>query len=238
MSGKAAAGHGYSLDGLREDSLIFAALNEGEAAILLSKADSLLLKPRQSLFAQGEPGDRLYVVVSGKLKVTVQTSDGKEAVLSILSSGEILGEMALLDGKPRSANVTAMEPCELLAICRDDFLSIAEARPKVLLQLMELLSSRLRATNHLLEDLRFLDLPSRLAKLLLQLLDKYGRTSSRGVWLDMRLTQEELGQLVGASRESVNKQLRLWEEIGILDFGEGRLCLLDQKGLSGLCAVK
>lgn len=236
MSDKAAASVGWELDLLRDESLIFAALNDSEATSLLDKAQKLKLKSRQNLFAQGEPGDRLFVIIKGKLKVTVQTGGGKEAVLSILSAGEILGEMALLDGKPRSANVTAMEACELLAICREDFLAIAEARPKVLLQLMELLSSRLRATNHLLEDLHFLDFPSRLAKLLLQLLDKYGRTSTRGVWLDMKLTQEELGQLVGASRESINKQLRLWEEAGVLGFDDGRLCLLEQQVLSKLCS--
>lgn len=224
-----------SLASLREESLIFEALNETEASQLLEKAERVTLKTKEALFAQGELGDRLYIVVTGKLKVTVQTQDGKEALLSILSSGDILGEMSLLDGKPRCANVSAIESCDLLALRREDFLKTALARPQILMQLMELLSNRLRSTNNLLEDLHFLDLPSRLGKLLLQLIDKYGRTSSKGVWLDMRLTQEELGQLVGSSRESVNKQLRIWADAGIVEFGNGRLRLLDQNGLSGIC---
>src|SRR6202158_6542619 len=157
-----------------------------------------------TIFAKGDPGSGLMGVLSGMVKVSVASAEGKDIVLNIFHEGEIFGEIALLDGRPRTADATAMSDCELMVIERRDFLDLVRSQPEIALKLMEVLCARLRHTSEQVEDVLFLDLPGRLAKILLQLTETAKLSQARRV----AITPREIGQMIGMSRESTNKQLR------------------------------
>ncbi|MFN3593142.1 MAG: Crp/Fnr family transcriptional regulator, partial [Thiobacillaceae bacterium] len=199
----------------------FAAMTEAEIDELLRGARLIEVPARRVVFHSGEAGDSLYVLLSGKVKVSLLSADGKEAILSLMGAGDVFGEMSLLDGPPRSATVTSLEDCRLLQIGRHDFVQFLKRHTDVALKLLAALSQRLRTTNNLVENLSFHHLPSRLARLLLDLGQRHGKAEPDGIEIGLRLSQEELGNLVGASRESVNKQLRAWADAGLLEYRQG-----------------
>lgn len=211
--------------GLRKRSVIFEALSDEEAASLMQMARKINHPARHTVFQEGEPGDHLLVVLEGRVKVSLISPDGKEAILSILEAGDVFGEMALLDGEPRSATVTTMDKCVFLVIWRRDFLPFLERNPQASLKLLAALSKRLRATNDMVGGLSFLNLPARLARILINLGQQYGKLTAEGIAIGIKLSQEELGNLVGVSRESVNRQIRLWVETGVLDYTHGTIVL-------------
>ncbi len=211
--------------GLRKRSVIFEALSEEEAASIMQMARMMNHPAKHTVFQEGEPGDHLLVVMHGRVKVSLVSPDGKEAILSILEPGDVFGEMALLDGEPRSATVTTMEKCSFLVLWRRDFLPFLERNPQVSLKLLAALSKRLRATNDMVGGLSFLNLPARLARILINLGQQYGKLTAEGIAIGLKLSQEELGNLVGVSRESVNRQIRLWVEAGVLDYTHGTIIL-------------
>ena len=213
------------LTSLRRRSVVFAAMSEDEIAELLRHAHVVEVPARHILFHAGEPGDSLYVLLAGKVKISLLSAEGKEAILSLMAAGDVFGEMSLLDGLPRSATVTSLEDCRLMVIGRQDFVQFLKRHADVALNLLAALSQRLRTTNNLVENLSFHHLPSRLARLLLDLGQRHGKVESGGVAIGLRLSQEELGNLVGASRESVNKQLRAWAESGLLEYQQGTIVI-------------
>jgi CRP/FNR family cyclic AMP-dependent transcriptional regulator len=210
---------------LRKRSVIFEALDDEEAATIMQLARVVNHPARHTVFQEGESGDHLLVVMQGRVKVSLISPDGKEAILSILEPGDVFGEMALLDSEPRSASITTMENCSFLVLWRRDFLPFLERNPKVALKLLAALSRRLRATNDLVGNLSFLNLPARLARILLNLGQQYGKVTADGIAIGLKLSQEELGNLAGVSRESVNRQVRVWVEAGVLDYTHGTLIL-------------
>ncbi len=218
-------------DILRKGSLIFAALSDEDIQAILELASTVRYPAKHMIFQAGEPGDTLLLVLEGRVKIFLASPEGKEAILSILEQGEMFGEMALLDGRARSANATTMEECRFLTIGQKDFLNFLEQHPKVALKLLAALSHRLRATNDRVGDLSFLNLPARLARILLNLGQQYGRSTSEGIVVGLKLSQEELGNLVGVSRESVNRQVRLWVEHGVLDYVHGTIILKNSDAL-------
>ena len=161
------------------------------------------------IYAKGDPGNSLFAVVSGTVRISVPSLDGKDTVFNQLNEGEIFGEIALLDGRPRSAEVTAVTDCELMMINRRDFVPLMKNNPEIALKLIDILCARLRRTSEQVEDVMFLDLPARLAKVLLKLAEN-APDGPQGRKIEM--TQREVGQIIGMSRESTNKQLRLWEQ--------------------------
>jgi CRP/FNR family cyclic AMP-dependent transcriptional regulator len=167
--------------GLRKRSVIFAALSDEEAASLMQMARKINHPARHVVFQEGEPGDHLLVVMQGRVKVSLISPDGKEAILSILEPGDVFGEMALLDGEPRSASVTTMENCVFLVLWRRDFLPFLERNPQVALKLLAALSKRLRSTNDMVGNLSFLHLPARLARILINLGQQYGKLTAEGI---------------------------------------------------------
>lgn len=202
---------------LAESVRLFAGLNDSELDSLLALSRPIAIKARGEVCRKGEPGDALYIVISGKLKVAAISEDGREAILAILEDGETFGEMSLLDEYPRSANVIAVHNSELLVIQRQDFTSYLVSHPKVSISLLGILCQRLRLMDDMMEDMRFLDIRSRLAKTLSRLALQHGRTTGNGsIRIDLKLSQEDLGSLICATRESVNKHLKAWEEDGIL----------------------
>src|SRR3981081_4008145 len=155
-----------------------------------------------TIFAKGDPGTGLMGVLSGMVKVSVASAEGKDVVLNIFHEGEVFGEIALLDGRPRTADATAMSDCELIVIERRDFVPFLSAHPDVMLKFIEILCSRLRRTSEQVQDITFLNLPTRLAKTLLQLTAaEDGSAASRKA----AVTQREISQMIGISRESTNK---------------------------------
>src|SRR5882672_779884 len=171
-----------------------------------------------TIFAKGDPGSGLMGVLAGMVKVSVASAEGKDIVLNIFHEGEIFGEIALLDGRPRTADATAMSDCELIVIERRDFVPFLSAHPDVTIKFIEILCSRLRRTSEQVQDVTFLNLPTRLAKTLLQLTAaEDGSAISRKA----AVTQREISQMIGISRESTNKQLRAWAKRGWIRLERG-----------------
>jgi CRP-like cAMP-binding protein len=164
-------------------------------------------------------------IVDGRVKISVTSPDGKEAVLAVLGPGEVLGEMAILEDKERSADATALEACELLVLLKRDFIPFLERNPAIAIRLLRILCERVRRTSALIEDRTFLSLPARLAKTLLDLADGSGRETDAGTRIDFKMSQKNFGALLGASRESVNKQLHAWQAEGLLTIGRGYVVL-------------
>lgn len=189
---------------------------------------------KQVIFHQGEPGREMYLVVCGRLKVSVTSEDGKELSLSIFRESDIFGELALLDGERRSATVAAIGPCELLVLHHNDFQQLLKQHQLVGLRLLSMLAGRVRATNSLYENSVFIEIPGRLAGKLLELGEEYGAETEAGVQIDLKLSQYELGTLINASRESVNKQLKTWEGQGIIAMRRGKIFLVDVSVLKAL----
>lgn len=180
------------------------------------------VKRGATIFRKGDPGECLFAVCSGSIKISTPSSEGKEVVLNVLRAGEVFGEIALLDGRPRTADAIAVSDCELLVLERRDFLPVMREQPDASLKLIELLCAKLRSTSEHVEDLVFLDLSSRLAKALLRL-SKSGRIT---------MTQREIGQMIGMSRESTNKQLRAWESEKLLRIERGAIILKKPEALA------
>jgi CRP/FNR family cyclic AMP-dependent transcriptional regulator len=171
-----------------------------------------------TIFAKGDPGTGLMGVLAGTVKVTVASADGKDIVLNLFHEGEVFGEIALLDGRPRTADATAMSDCELVVIERRDFVPFLSDHPDVMLKFIEILCSRLRRTSEQVQDITFLNLPTRLAKTLLQLTAaEDGSATARKA----AVTQREISQMIGISRESTNKQLRAWAKRGWIRLERG-----------------
>jgi CRP/FNR family cyclic AMP-dependent transcriptional regulator len=168
-----------------------------------------VVKAGTVIYGKGDPGDSLFAVVSGIVQISVPSVEGKDTVFAQLAAGEIVGEIALLDGRPRSADVAAVTDCELMVINRRDFVPLIHDHPELAFRLIDILCEKLRRTNDQVERVTFLDLPTRLAKVLIQLAQS-GEASSKGKKISV--TQRAIGQMIGMSRESTNKQLRKWEE--------------------------
>jgi CRP-like cAMP-binding protein len=213
---------------------IFSDLDERALDLLLSVTSTRRIKARETLFHKGDPGHQLYGVISGRLKISAAGADAKEVVFGFADPGEVLGEIALLDQNPRSASATAIEECELLTLDRRDFLPFLERHPTVAIHLAEVLAARLRRLSELTEDAMFLTLPSRLAKKLVSLAQAYGRETAEGMRIDVHLHQQELGDMVGTSRESINKQLRAWVGEGLVTVERGYITITDRDALEEL----
>lgn len=186
---------------------LFEALDEQGAKALRANVTEVRLARGQILFNEGEVGDRLYVVLEGKIKLTRTSPDGRENLLSVLGPSEMFGELSLFDPRPRTASAIAVTECRLAGLGHDDLRPWLTGHPEVAVQLLRALAQRLRKTNDVMADLVFTDVPGRVAKALLDLAERFGQPSDTGLHVHHDLTQEELAQLVGASRETVNKAL-------------------------------
>jgi CRP-like cAMP-binding protein len=184
------------------------------------------------LFHEGDEGDKLYVVTDGKVKLGRTSSDGRENLLAILGPGQMFGELSLFDPGPRSATVTAVTDSTFSSLSHEDLLRWLDGRPGVARGLLSQLAGRLRKANDVVADLVFSDVPGRVAKALLDLADRFGRTADDGVHVHHDLTQEELAQLVGASRETVNKALADFASRGWLRLEPRSVVIMDIERLS------
>ena len=206
-------------------SPLFAALDDDAAKTLLENMVKGRMERGDVLFHEGDQGDKLYVIVEGKIKLGRTSADGRENLLAILGPGEMFGELSLFDPGPRTATATAIAETQILGLSNEQLQRFITARPYVAGTLLAALARRLRRTNENLADLVFTDVPGRVAKALLDLSRRFGRPVENGVMVAHDLTQEELAQLVGASRETVNKALADFASRGWLKL-EARAVLL------------
>jgi CRP/FNR family cyclic AMP-dependent transcriptional regulator len=185
------------------------------------------------IFAKGDPGISMMAVLAGRIMISSLSADGREVVLNIIGEGEIFGEIALLDGKERTADATAMTDCELLVLPRRSFLPLLERRPELATELLMVLCGRLRRTSEQVEDMLFLDVEARIAKILLRLVrDRSAEALPPGAGATVRISQRDLGNLVGASRESVNKHLQDWKRSGIIGITKGAIVIRNADALA------
>lgn len=206
-------------------------LPEKEFEQLRAAAVTKTYRGRQAIFLRGDEARGLFVVTRGRVRVVANSAEGKEVILRVLEPGEIFGEIAMLDGGKRTADAVAEGDSELMYVGRADFLSFLEGNPKLCIEMLELVCGRLRSTSEQLEDFSFLDLRTRLAKRLLQLVDEHGETAAQGTHIAMALSQQTLAAMMGTSREAVNKQLRQWEGQGIIALGRNSITLVDREAL-------
>jgi CRP/FNR family cyclic AMP-dependent transcriptional regulator len=184
----------------------------------------------ETIFMKGDDGTCLFAVCRGTVEVVVPSAEGKDAVISLITESEIFGEIALLDGRPRTADAMAFTDCTLMVIERRDFLPLLHEQPSITVKLLEILCARVRRTTEQVEELMFLDLEGRLAKTLLRL-----GTSAEEPYR-ISITQRELSEIAGISREETNKRLQIWSKGGILRLERGRIAVLLPKALANIAA--
>jgi CRP/FNR family cyclic AMP-dependent transcriptional regulator len=201
---------------------LFVDLDEAELAELSTSLHRRRHPKGQFIFNQGDPGASMCLIVAGRVQISVASPEGKELVLNQLGPGDVVGEMALLDGEPRSADAICQEACELLVLQREDFVRFLEAHPRVALRLLEVVSRKLRHTSRQAQDVAFLDVPARIARVLLELSEAVDEPRT----IPRRVTQTELAGLIGATRESVNKWLGYYERQGLIRREKGTLHVL------------
>jgi len=184
------------------------------------------------LFEEGEEGDALYAVVDGLIRISIAGRGDKELTLSLMEPGDVFGEIAMLDGLPRTATARAAEDCLLLVIDRASFVTLIDQEPRLARHLIELLCERLRVSTTRLAELAFVDLRARLARQLEALAISHGRHEPAGVRIALKMSQSELAQMLGVSREAVNKQLKAWSADGLLRLDRGYITITDMRRLT------
>ena len=205
---------------------MFADLGADELARISSLCHTKHLAAGETLFQKGDPGDALFGVRRGQIRIETGTSNGGRLTLNFMGPGDLFGEVAVLDGFSRTADATAGEPTELFVLRRDDFLSHLEREPKVAIKIIMLLCQRIRWQSERMEESMLQPLPVRLARRLCALASDFGS--------EVHISQEQLGVFVGAARESVNRQLQLWRKDGILDLQRGRILLQNMGKLTAV----
>jgi CRP/FNR family transcriptional regulator, cyclic AMP receptor protein len=206
---------------------LFEALDEDETKALRAGVTDVALARGERLFDEDDDGDRLFVVLEGKIKLTRASADGRENLISLVGPGEMFGELSLFDPRPRTMSASAVTDVRLAALAHDDLRSWLTGHPDVAMHLLKALARRLRRTNEVMSDLVFTDVPGRVAKALLDLAARFGTEQDEGVQVNHDLTQEELAQLVGASRETVNKALADFVARGWIQLHPKSVLLLD-----------
>jgi CRP/FNR family transcriptional regulator, cyclic AMP receptor protein len=213
---------------LLQKCMLFAVLDEKGRHEIAAHAHSRSFAAGQSICRLGDRGDTMMAVAVGTVRVSLPSAMGKQLILADLPPGELLGEIALLDGRPRSANATALTNCQLVILERRDVLPFLERNPAACLKLMEMLCGRLRRSDERLYDIAFFDLPVRLAKTLLHCV-RQGEGETK-----LSQSQHELAELAGGTRENVNRCLRGWQRQGILDLKDRWTIILKPDALSDL----
>ena len=213
---------------LLEKCALFKALDERERNDLAAHARPLSFAANAPIFHVGDPGRSMMGVVIGTVRISLPTPKGREIIFADLPAGEVFGEIALLDGKPRSASALALTKCELLVLERRDVLPFLERSPTACLNLMQLLCGRIRRSDERMAEIAFFDLPARLARTLLRY-PTQGRDPPK-----LSLSQRELAEMSGATRENVNRCLREWQRRGILEMKNRWTIILKPEALHAL----
>ena len=210
---------------------IFCDLDAEALDQLCRYAKPTTLKRGATICSKGDPGTSMFAVISGTVKISISSIDGRSAILNLIGAGELFGEIAVLDGQARTADATANSNCELFSIDRRDFLPFVAGHPDLAMKFIELLCTRLRWTSDQVEQVILQNLPGRLAGALLRLTEKYNLAPSGRT---IAITQQELSEMVGMTRESINKQLRVWAARNWVRLEHGAIVVLDAASLQAL----
>jgi len=226
-------GSNSSLRQVLRRSRLFARLGDSEIDAILAHATVVRHGEGDQIFAKGDPGNSMMAVLKGRVTISAPSPDGRQVVLTDMREGDVFGEIALLDGHERTADATATTDCELLVVPRRSLLALLERRPDLCIDLLVMLCERLRQTDEQVEDLAFLDLEARIAKVLVRLAEENSDDQSSKP-VGVRISQRALGERVGGSRESVNKHLQDWKRSGIIALGKGSIVIRDLEALASL----
>lgn len=210
---------------------IFAGLGTAELSALSRRLRRCFFYKGETLFTKGQHGSEMYLIKSGLVRVFSADEHGQEISLALLSAGDFLGEMAVLDDQPRSASAVAMEDTEVLSLSRQDFKSELAANPQIANEVIRALVRRLRQADELVEGLSFLDVYGRVARKLLELASSHGKTTPDGVSIEIGLTQRDLASLVGATRETVNRAIAHYQEMGLIAVQREHITIVKPEGL-------
>ena len=213
---------------------IFAGLTDRELDSLASAARRVTFDARKELFHKGDTGTQLYVVVEGRLKALTTSAEGSDMVYNIMGPGDVIGEIAILGSIERTLTVRTLEKCEMLVLDRRDLLGLLRSRPELALELLGTLAQRVRDMGEKFEEVKFLNLPYRLARRFDAAARSYGKIEGNEVRIDLKLSQEEWGELAGATREAVNKQLRVWTDEGLVRRERGYVVLCQPEEIARL----
>ena len=215
---------------LLANCVLFSGLSADERAAVVAQARIRPVNAGETVFAMGSPGDQMMALLRGTVRISVPSFEGRELLLAIIRPGEVFGELAVLDGKERSADAIAESPCTLAILDRHDILSFFERNPSAWPKLVKVLCQRLRHTDQVFAEVALLQLPAKLAKSMLRLLDldKTFAPRKRPV---IHYSQRELANMVGGTRESVNRCLRNWQRNGIIQITEGSIIITNRPAL-------
>lgn len=218
--------------------VLFSGLSPDERAAIAARARIRILAAGETVFTIGSAGDQMMALLSGTIRISVPSLDGKELVLALLHPGEVFGELSVLDGKERSADAIAENVCRLAVLDRRDVLSFFERNPSAWPKLVGVLCQRLRHTDEVLAEVALLQLPARLARTMLRVLKANVATAqtAKKQMGKIGFSQRELGNMVGGTRESVNKCLRKWQSSGIVQISEGSIIITDRAALEEIAA--
>jgi CRP/FNR family transcriptional regulator/CRP/FNR family cyclic AMP-dependent transcriptional regulator len=219
-------------DHLVEEVPLLARLRKEDLQALASRGTVRNYRTGTVIFHEGAKGDSLHIIVEGAVRISMLSARGEEATLAILGPGECIGDLSMLDGRPRSASAIATQPAKTLIVTREHFRSWLLERPRAALVLLETLAMRVRRTDEALADMAFLDLPHRLVKRLVELTHNHPEVhASTRASVKLKVTQSELASMLGVSRESVNKQLNSLAKNGSISLGRGSITVKDTKAL-------
>jgi CRP-like cAMP-binding protein len=185
--------------------------------------------PGAIVFSKGDRGDALYAVASGQVRISAGIADGREVYFNLMEAGEAFGEIALLDGRRRTATATATMRSELIVLAREPFLALLQRDVRLVEHLLQLLCQRIRWTSALAEESALLSVPARLASRLLSLGRLNGRRTGKGI--EVAISQEQLARFLGLSRQVINQYLRRWKEQRVVVLGRGKILLADEQAL-------
>jgi CRP/FNR family transcriptional regulator, cyclic AMP receptor protein len=210
---------------------IFCDLDPDALDQLCRYAKHSTLKRGATIFSKGDPGNCLFAVISGTVKISISSPEGRNAILNLIGAGEIFGEIAVLDGHARTADATANTNCEIFIIDRREFIPFVRSQPALAMRFIELLCTRLRWTSDQVEQVILQNLPGRLASALIRLTEKYKLGSGER---SIAVTQQEISEMVGMTRESINKQLRIWAARNWVRLEHGAIVVLNTASLQQL----
>lgn len=212
---------------------LFGGLSPDERAAVGAFARIRALDAGETVFAIGSPGDQMMALLSGTIRISVSSSGGKELLLAMIQPGEVFGELAVLDGKERSADAVAETACTVAILDRRDIFSFFERNPSAWPSLVKVLCQRLRRTDQVFAEVALLELPVRLAKTMLRVLN-WAADSAAAEPAKIRFSQRELANMLGGSRESVNKCLRNWQRTGVVRISGGSIIISDRRALENI----
>ena len=223
--------HGGEAFDLLMNVVLFRGMPRSMLLELASKLRPVRYRAHTDIFHEGDEGATLYIILKGAVKIFIPSLDGREVVLAVHRKYDLLGEMSLLDNFPRSASATTIEDTEAVSLSRRDFLSVLDRHPVAQRAIIDVLVARLRATNQSIQDAYLLDVPGRLARRLLTIADEHGEETDEGIDIGLRVSQQELANMIGASRVAVNKQLQQWRKQKIVDVNRQRVTIVDVTAL-------